>query len=229
MFITNEGKDGAGKSTGSKYLAEKFEKDGNIVRQIHFPNYETPIGELIGDIIHGRKPMITFDALQMLYVADQQSWQERIKDWLYEGDVVICDRYDLSTLAYYASKTGKSIDYTMSIIYDHWQHELEKPDHTLIFECEGHVGERRHNTVMDSMETDDNIREAIDDVYSELGEKISENRKVTFIDTNGTIEETRKQIDDFYDGLKAQLDGFHIKNLFPKLREDKVVNNPQPF
>lgn len=226
MFITGEGKDGAGKSTGLKYLVKKFEADGKKVHFVHFPNYETPIGELIGDIIQGRKPMISFDALQMLYVADQQSFQEKIRDWLYEGDVVICDRYDLSTIAYYSSKTGKGIDLTMSVIYDHWQSEFERPDHTLVFECEGHVGERRPNTDMDSMETDENIRGFIDDVYSELGEKISANRKVTFIDTNGTIDETRIKLDDFYKEI-TDLSKFDFGNLFAK--PNKKVNNPEPF
>lgn len=225
MFITNEGKDGAGKSTGSKYLAEKFEKDGKIVHQIHFPNYETPIGELIGDIINDRKPMISFDSLEMLYVADQQSWQEKIKDWLFEGHVVICDRYDLSTIAYYASKTGKSIDATMSVIYDNWQSEFERPDHTLIFECEGNVGERRPNTELDYFESHDLVREAIDDVYSELGDKISSSRSVVSIDTNGTIQNTRDQIDKFYDGLKAEVEKFDIMNLFPGKKNKSV----EPF
>ena len=225
MFITNEGKDGAGKSTGSKYLAEKFEKDGNTVHQIHFPNYETPIGELIGDIINGRKPMISFDALQMLYVADQQSWQDKIKDWLYEGHVVICDRYDLSTIAYYSSKTGINLDSTMALIYEHWQVGLTTPDHTLIYECESHVTERRPGTFLDTMEIDTVIREAIDDVYSELGDKMSCSRSIVSIDTNGTIENTRDQIDSFYNGLKAQLDGFHIKNLFPSNKNKSI----EPF
>jgi dTMP kinase len=223
MFITGEGKDGAGKSTGMEYLAEKFQGEGRTVHLLHFPNYDTPIGGLIGDIINGRKPMPSFDSLQMLYVADQLAWQNQIEEWIYDGDVVICDRYDLSTLAYYASKTGTGVQKVIDMIYDHWQRNLKKPDHTLIFECEGHVGERRPNTEMDSMETDDNIREFIDDVYFELGEKMSANRHITFVDTNGTIEQTRKQLDEFYSEIFNATDHYSIRNLFGK------KNNPEPF
>lgn len=228
MFITGEGKDGAGKSTGLKYLVEKFEADGKRVHFLHFPNYDTPIGGLIGDIIQGRAPMPSFDALQMLYVADQLAWQEKIKEWIYDGEVVICDRYDLSTIAYYASKIGTNLDSVIEMIYDKWQDTFKRPDHTLIFECEGHVGERRPNTDMDTMETDDNIRGFIDDVYSELGEKMSYRRKISYVDTNGTIEETRKNLDFFYKEI-TDVSGFNIKNLFPKLRKEDKVNNPEPF
>jgi dTMP kinase len=38
--------------------------------------------------------------MQLLYVANRFEWRPRIEGWLAAGDVVICDRYRASSIAY---------------------------------------------------------------------------------------------------------------------------------
>jgi dTMP kinase len=66
---------------------------------ISFPSYETEIGKLIKGWI-SRSLDISPEAASMLYAADRIQYQDRIKEWLRKGWIVITDRYCYSNIAY---------------------------------------------------------------------------------------------------------------------------------
>ena len=191
MFITYEGPDGSGKSTQAKELATALEKAGHRVELVHFPRYEGTIGKLIGEIIRGEKEIKNFDALEMLYVDDQLDWQKDLKELLYdEHKIVIADRYDMSTIAYYASKTGCEIPEAMDLIRSRWQYGFIQPDVTFLMTFNGDLDKRRAgmNKEKDLFETDDNVLSSINETYQILSERMH-TRYVVTLDGNNTKEE----------------------------------------
>lgn len=101
MFITLEGPEGSGKTSHIPYLVEFLREQGYTV----FPTREpggTPIGEQVRDILgnlkntemHPRTEILLFQA------ARAQIVEQTIKPRLADGEIVLCDRYADSTIAY---------------------------------------------------------------------------------------------------------------------------------
>lgn len=112
MFITFEGGEGAGKST----LIDKVEKlmlsHGLEVVKTRAPG-GTPLGKDLREMIlhppHGIH--IGTKAELMLYLADRaQHIEEVIKPALDKGKVVLCDRFNDSTVAYQGGARGLGFD-----------------------------------------------------------------------------------------------------------------------
>jgi dTMP kinase len=99
MLIAFEGLDQSGKETQARTLGSRFERDGYKVRPVSFPDYETPIGREIRQALDGQREFGA-DVMQLLYVANRFEWRPRIESWLAAGDIVICDRYRASSIAY---------------------------------------------------------------------------------------------------------------------------------
>lgn len=99
MLIAFEGLDQSGKETQAKRLRERLEQDGRRVHSLSFPEYETPIGREIALALAGER-QFPADVMQLLYVANRGEFREQIEAWLGSSDVVICDRYRASSVAY---------------------------------------------------------------------------------------------------------------------------------
>jgi dTMP kinase len=99
MLIVFEGLDQSGKETQTRALRAQLERDGRTVRTASFPDYETPIGQEIRKALAGERDFGA-DVMQLLYVANRFEYKPRLDAWLAAGDVVICDRYRASSVAY---------------------------------------------------------------------------------------------------------------------------------
>ena len=99
MLIAFEGLDQSGKETQARSLRAKIEQDGHRVRALSFPEYATPIGQEIARALQGEREFGP-DVMQLLYVANRLEYKPRLEAWLAAGDVVICDRYRASSVAY---------------------------------------------------------------------------------------------------------------------------------
>lgn len=227
MFITYEARDGAGKSTGANALKEHFEAQGRKVHLVHFPRYESAIGGLIGDILAGKKDMPSFDAFQMLYVADQLDFQKELERLLFdERTIVIADRYDLSTLAYYISKTGCSVKDGVDVIQKKWQSEFRRPDITFIYNFKGDLDERRKddNKEKDAIENDGKITDSINDIYLELAEymKYNTERSIYIIDSENSLEKNSKDIANIAESEETFITRYMLNNREFKNKEIKA-------
>jgi dTMP kinase len=101
MFITLEGPEGSGKTSHVLSLVEYFREQGHVV----FPTREpggTSIGEQIRDVIHDLKNVEMHPRTEtLLYQAARaQIVEQVIQPRLKAGEIVICDRYADSTIAY---------------------------------------------------------------------------------------------------------------------------------
>jgi dTMP kinase len=101
-FITFEGTEGAGKSTQIKLLAERIQATSRKVRVLREPG-GTPIGEEIRHTLQhsAQNAAMTSEAELLLINASRaQLVREVIRPALAVGEVVLCDRFYHSTLAY---------------------------------------------------------------------------------------------------------------------------------
>ncbi len=107
LFITFEGIDGTGKSTQACLLAEKLKEHDFSVILTREPG-GTPLAEKIRALLLYEKE-INFAPITevMLYAAARaQHVAEVIKPALQRGEIVICERFSDSTLAYQGYATG---------------------------------------------------------------------------------------------------------------------------
>ncbi|MEL7675649.1 MAG: dTMP kinase [Chloroflexota bacterium] len=101
MFVTFEGPDGSGKTTQIPLLADYLRAEGYTVFATREPG-GTPIGDQIRAVLHDLKNAEMHPHTEiLLYAASRaQLVAEAIRPRLARGEIVICDRYADSTLAY---------------------------------------------------------------------------------------------------------------------------------
>ena len=101
MFITLEGPEGSGKTSHIKPLAKWLADQGHVVYTTREPG-GTSIGEQVRQVIHDLKNTEMHPRTEaLLYQAARaQIVEEVLRPRLAAGQIVICDRYFDSTLAY---------------------------------------------------------------------------------------------------------------------------------
>lgn len=142
MFITIEGPEGSGKSSVTKKVAERLEKEGYDIVFTREPG-GTDISEQIRNIILDKRntkmdPMTE----AMLYAASRrQHLVEKVWPLSNEGKIVISDRYLDSSLAYQGGARGLGIDNILQL--NNFATEGSFPDLTLLFDIDPRIGLKR--------------------------------------------------------------------------------------
>lgn len=181
-LLSVEGPDTAGKSTQVELLKQAFESKGERAEILHFPDYHSPYGQLIAQFLRAdRDESLDYHeayALQLLYVADQQAAQTRIRRLLDDGVHVILDRYDLSTMIYTAatlSQTAQgqrfSEDPMIAVrMISCCQSELIQPNLTFVLDLPASEI-RQRKTVLDRFESNDPLMTFITQMYQNIGKE----------------------------------------------------------
>lgn len=97
-FIVLEGIDGSGKGTQLALLAERLRATGQRVWLTREPT-DGAIGRLIREGLTGAA-QLDEATIALLFAADRLAHIETIRQHLNAGEIVLCDRYVLSSLAY---------------------------------------------------------------------------------------------------------------------------------
>ncbi len=106
LLVTFEGGDGAGKSTLMKGLYKLLEERGESVIQTRAPG-GTLVGERIRSLLLEHKAPLSDRCELFLFLADRaEHMKEVIVPALREGKIVLCDRFNDSTLAYQGVARG---------------------------------------------------------------------------------------------------------------------------
>jgi len=129
QFVTFEGIDGSGKSTVSKIVYKKLKANGYDVIKTFEPT-NSLIGKNVQKCIETKTdPFIT----AFTFIVDRMDHCKKIKRWLDNGKIVLCDRYAESTYAYQGAQMEGLIKDPIK-----WLKELSKdkiiiPDRTYVF------------------------------------------------------------------------------------------------
>lgn len=117
MFITFEGPDGSGKTTQIERLAAYLRAAGHTLYHTREPG-GTPIGDQVRDVLHDlRNAGMDPRAELLLYAASRaQLVAQELRPRLAAGEIVICDRYADSTLAYQGYGHGLDLDTVRRIL-----------------------------------------------------------------------------------------------------------------
>jgi dTMP kinase len=204
IFITFEGIDGSGKTTVSKILKARLEKDGYKAMLIKEPT-ETPLGKFIRGEILGSGSAGAEDALTALFLfsADRTVHIDEIKAKLNCLDVIICDRFIDSTYAYQTAgfnDTGenkKLKDFILGVNEFILEQKEFSIDRTYLFDLKPETALSRLNGRADKIDGFDSrppeFFNSVRNNYLRLSEKYKERIKI--IDASAPPENTAKKIE----------------------------------
>ena len=174
FFVTLEGIEGAGKSTQAEMLVRHLESEGYSVKYVREPG-GTPVGEKVRAILADPDLEITpLTEVLLLSASRSQLVEQFIRPQLGEGNVVICDRFSDSTIAYQGFGRGVHLTQIREVTdMCTWG---VRPNMTIIVDIEpkkglGRVRTRSVETLtrMDRLENMDmSFHEKVRDGYLEL-------------------------------------------------------------
>lgn len=155
VFITFEGLDGTGKTTQIHELEIKLSELGLPYKKTREPG-GTPIAEKIRDIILDPKNTeMCFQAEALLYAASRaQHVSEVILPSIEKGEIVICDRFFDSTLAYQGYARALNLEDLHYI--NNFAMQGVKPDLTFLLDIPAdHTSERINSRELDRLDLEE--------------------------------------------------------------------------
>ena len=143
LFITFEGTEGGGKSTQIQLLADRLRAEHRAVRVLREPG-GTPIGEEIRHTLKhspDNHAMTAEAELLLMNASRAQLVREVIRPALAAGEIVLCDRFFDSTLAYQGYGRGLELGAVQRVI--EFAVGTTRPDLTLLLVVPVVVSEAR--------------------------------------------------------------------------------------
>lgn len=200
MFISFEGPDGSGKSTVSKIVKEKLEKDGISLILTREPGGSKIAEQIRNVILDKENTALDARAEALLYAASRrQHLVETIIPALKEGKLVLCDRFVDSSLAYQGGGRNLGVDEVLNLNLFATQNVF--PDYTLFFNISPEEGIKRlscdKQRVADRLDLEsENFHDKVYDTFIELSKRFKD--RYIIIDAtkpiNEVVEETYKII-----------------------------------
>lgn len=191
LFLVFEGVEGAGKSTHAARLARYLDERGVPSRLVREPG-GTEAGERIRDIV--LNPVIDLTAeteLLLMLAARAQFVREVVRPALSRGEVVLADRYELSTFAYQGLARGLGLDDVRPL--NRFATGGLAPDLTLLLMIDLEESRRRRSGESpDRMEGEEGaFHDRVHRAYRRLAE---EEEGVVSVDAHGSREDVAARI-----------------------------------
>ena len=160
LFITLEGGEGSGKSTQARYLTQRLKRRHIPAISIREPG-STPLGNRLRRLLKYSEIALAYEAELLLFNASRlQLVSDVIRPALRRGEVVICDRFADSTLAYQGYGRGLSLEIVEQINEVGTQNVL--PDLTILLDVAPEKGLQRHEVSNDRYESGHRLDDIMD-------------------------------------------------------------------
>jgi dTMP kinase len=194
LFLAFEGVEGSGKSTQVELLAEHLRKLGRRVVVAREPG-STPLGEKIRSLVLDQHEMgVPARSELFLMLAARAAFVDLVvTPALARGEIVIADRFELSTLAYQGAGRGLPVDEVVRS--NRIATAGLEPHATVLLELDPVEGARRQQAAAkrrDRMEMEDpQFHRRVADGYIELAGSV---RGVRRVNADGGVEEVRRRV-----------------------------------
>jgi dTMP kinase len=150
-LIVVEGIDGAGTTTQIERYAAHLRQAKRLVHVTREPS-QGPIGSMLRQALGGRMALgngYHSELMALLFAADRlDHLATEIEPWLRDGAVVLCDRYDLSSIAY--QTTTAPAELLERVDFESWVRSLNRfarrPDLTVVVNVSPDLAERRRRS-----------------------------------------------------------------------------------
>ncbi len=203
LLVAIEGIDGAGTTTQTARLAEWLARDGHAVHRTREPS-TGPIGQLLREFLSGRHAPGDRAALALLFAADRLDHLRReIEPARAAGQIVLTDRYLLSSLAYQSIDLSREFVVAINCL-------APDPDLTLWVDLpvEAAAQRRRQRGGPEELFDDFEFQARVGEAYRhEVGELRRSGRPVVIIDG-------RPSANEVFDQLKEAL-ARHLPGMAP--------------
>lgn len=197
-FYVFEGIDGSGKTTVSRKLFERISQESHREVLLTVEPTECWLGDSVRRSYDEDVSPFT-EAL--LFMADRATHTERIREWISEGIIVLCDRYNPSTLAYQGAVLRRTMgDAALDWLKMVSKHVVIEPDIVFLFSISPEkvmerLDERDETTKFEKLE----YLKEVDSIYRMLAEQ---DRRFFVVDATEPVEEV---LDDVVRAIKADL------------------------
>lgn len=193
-LIVFEGPDGSGKTTILKNVNQKLTEQGYNIRVVREPG-GTEISEKIREIIIDNDNInMAAKTESLLFAASRaQLVEEKIRPGLENGEIILCDRFVLSSLLYQGVGRGLGID-EVKKINDFATGDIN-PDLTIFFNIDYKTAliRKRANFSPDRLENEEfDFHKKIFDAYLDIAEKYKDDIKQ--VDATRSIDEVSSDV-----------------------------------
>lgn len=202
IFITFEGGDGAGKTTLIDKIYQYLQKSVKDVIKTRAPGGTKTGREIRELLLHKSDVPLSKRAELLLFLADRaQHVEELILPTIAQGEVVLCDRFNDSTIAYQGGARG----FTDKLVRDLCNFACDglKPDLTLYLDLDPKIGFERSQKAglkKDRIESEAlKFHQKIRKTYKQIAKK--EPKRFIIIDASKTPEEVYTQAKEKIDAL----------------------------
>jgi dTMP kinase len=145
LFVTFEGTEGSGKSLQARLLVERLRQHGVTVLATHEPG-GTRLGDQLRQLVLLRDDLEVGPRTETLLMCSSRAQlvDKVIRPALARGEVVVCDRFADSTLAYQGAGRGLDMQALEAVIS--FATAGLKPDMTILLDLPVDVGLARKHT-----------------------------------------------------------------------------------
>ncbi|WP_298588642.1 thymidylate kinase [uncultured Selenomonas sp.] len=150
-LLVLEAGDGSGKATQTKMLEERLAAEGRRVRQVEFPDYESPSSALVrmylgGDFGERASEVNAYAASAFFAVDRYASFQTKWRADLESGAIVLADRYTTANMVHQAVKIENAAEREAFLAwledFEYGKLALPRPDLVLFLDMDPAVSRR---------------------------------------------------------------------------------------
>jgi dTMP kinase len=187
-LIVFEGLDGSGLTTQATHLAEHIAKSGGRVVHTAEPS-EGPVGALLKTML--ARDDVSLRTLSLLFAADRADHQQRlVEPALLRGDVVVCERWYPSSLAY--QRSGIDRDWIIGL-----NAHSRRPDVIVFLVVHPEVARKRREAAGRPTEYFQRLSTQMDvaaGYKATIAELISEGERVEIVDGERAVDEVHNAV-----------------------------------